>query len=499
MKTLLKTNLFLICAALVLCFGITTLSYSQAVVSIDPAEVASPAAGGEFSVNIKITNGSGVAGYDVTIAFDTTALEYVEIKNADYLPAGAFAAPQISGDRVTLAATSLSGAASATSGTLAVLTFKVVAVKPSRLELTEVILSDSAANPLAVTKQDGEVVVRASLPTDLNKDGAVNVLDLTLVARDLGKTGSPAGDVTGDGAVNVLDLVRVAQDLGKTAPVGGGVTKPPDDGGGTTPPDDGGGGTTPDPYEGMVLIEAGEFRMGSNSGNDNEKPIHSVYVDAFYMDAHEVTNAQYAAFLNAKGKHAEAGKAWYPIGHGRARIEYVSRKYQVKGGYENHPVTMVSWYGAMAYAEWAGKRLPTEAEWEKAARGGLAGLTYPWGNTIDSSRANYTGSLVSDTTPVGKYAANGYGLYDMSGNVWEWCLDEYNANFYAISLSQNPLSGANSIQWLLDNYTGVNTYRVLRGGSWADNASNARVAYRRFLRLTSSSPYYGFRCVRAVE
>ena len=497
MKTLLKTNLFLICAALVLCFGITALSYSQAVVSIDPAEMASPAAGGEFSVNIKITNGSGVAGYDVTIAFDTTALEYVEIKNADYLPAGAFAAPQISGDRVTLAATSLSGAAAATSGTLAVLTFKVVAVKPSRLELTEVILSDSAANPLAVTKQDGEVVVRASLPTDLNKDGAVNVLDLTLVARDLGKTGSPAGDVTGDGVVNVLDLVRVAQDLGKTAPVGGGVTKPPDDGGGITPPDDDGGDTTPDPSEGMVLIEAGEFRMGSNSRGDKEKPVHSVYVDAFYMDAYEVTNAEYAAFLNAKGKHAEVGKTWYRIGNQYSRIEYIARKYQVKGGYENHPVTYVSWYGAMAYAEWAGKRLPTEAEWEKAARGGLAGLTYPWGNNIDSSRANYNGH-VKDTTAVGKYAANGYGLYDMAGNVWEWCLDEYNAGFYAISPAQNPLSGANSIQWLLDNWAGVNTIRVLRGGAWNSAAGNVTVDFRTNHAPTATGNSVGFRCVKSV-
>ena len=255
MKTLLKPNLFLICLAFVMCFGIAASSYGQAVVSIDPAEVASPAAGAQLSVNIKITNGSGVAGYNVTVGFDTTALEYVEIKNGTYLPAGAFAAPaQVSGNRVTLAATSLSGAASARSGTLATLTFKGVAVKASTIQLIEVILSDSDANPLAVTKRNGEVVVRASLPTDLNGDGTVNVLDLTLVARDLGKAGgSPAGDVTGDGTVNVLDLVRVAQDLGKTAGTGGGTTPP---GGGTvTPP-------ATDPYEGMELIPAGEFRMG---------------------------------------------------------------------------------------------------------------------------------------------------------------------------------------------------------------------------------------------
>ncbi len=491
MKTLLKTDLFLICLAFVMCFGITASSYGQAVVSIDPAEVASPAAGGQLNVNIKITNGTNVAGYNVTVGFDTTALAYVEIKNASYLPGGAFAAPaQVSGNRVTLAATSLTGAASARSGTLATLTFKVVAAKASTIELIEVILSDSDANPLAVTKRNGEVVVRQSLPTDLNKDGTVNVLDLTLVARDLGKTGSPVGDVNGDGAVNVLDLVTVAQDLGKTA--GSGGTTPP--GGGTvTPP-------APDPYEGMVLIESGEFRMGSNE-RDSEKPIHSVYVDAFYMDEYEVTNAEYAEFLNAKGKHAEAGKEWYRIGYQYSRIEYVSRKYQVKGGYENHPVAMVSWCGAMAYAEWKGKRLPTEAEWEKAARGGLSGQKFPWGNAIDATNANYN-NHVGDTTPVGKYAANGYGLYDMSGNVWEWCLDEYNANFYSVSPAQNPLSGANSIQWLLDNYTGVKTSRVLRGGSWFLNYGSTEPVRAAFRNTTTSKQSWrtlGFRCVRAVE
>ncbi|MYH83194.1 SUMF1/EgtB/PvdO family nonheme iron enzyme [Candidatus Poribacteria bacterium] len=490
MKTLLKRNLFFSCLVLLLCFSITALSYGQAVVSIDPAKVASPAAGAQFSVNIKIANGNGVAGYDVTIAFDTTALEYVEIKNADYLPTGAFAAPpQVSGNRVTLAATSVSGAASATSGTLAVLTFKVVAAKASTLQLVEVILSDSAANALAVTKRDSEVVVGASLPTDLNGDGAVNVLDLVRVAQDLGKTGSLASDVTGDGKVNVLDLVRVAQDLGKR--VGGGGAVPPTNGGSTTSP------PAVDPYKRMELIPAGEFRMGSNEGN-NEKPIHSVYVDAFYMDKYEVTNSEYAEFLNAKGKHSDGSITWLDIGADRCRIEYVSRVYRAKAGYENHPVVEVSWYGAMAYSEWKGKRLPTEAEWEKAARGGLSGLKYPWGNAINSTNANYN-SHVKDTTAVGKYAANGYGLFDMSGNVWEWCLDEYNGNFYSVSPAQNPLSGANSIQWLLDNYTGVNTSRVLRGGSWPHSAPLVRVANRISNTPTTTSYYYGFRFARAVE
>ena len=464
------------------------MSYGQAVVSIDPAESASPAAGGTLSVNIKISNGTGVAGYNLTVGFDTTALKYVEMKNSTYLPAGAFvAAPaQASGNRVTLAATSLSGAASARGGTLATLKFKVVAAKASTIQLVEVILSDSAANTLAVTKRDGEVVVAAFLATDLNRDGRVNVLDLTLVARDLGKTGSPAGDVNRDGKVNVLDLVRVAKDLGKTTGSSGGPTDGGDD-----------FVEEPSPLEGMVLIPAGEFQMGSNE-NSVEKPVHSVYVDAFYMDKYEVTNAEYAEFLNAKSKHADGGITWYRIGQDLSRIEYVSGKYRAKTGYANHPVTYVSWYGAMAYAAWKGKRLPTEAEWEKAARGNLAGLKYPWGNTIDSSKANYN-NHIKDTTAVGKYMANGYGLYDMSGNVWEWCLDEYNVRFYAISPARNPLSGANSIKWILDNYTGIYKVRVLRGGSWVSVARSVRVARRVFDTPSYASNHIGFRCARAVE
>ena len=490
MKTLLKRNLFLICLAFVMCIGITALSYGQAVVAIDPAEVASPAVGGQLSVNIKISNGTGVAGYDITVGFDTSALQYVEMKNSNYLPAGAFAAPaQVSGGRVTLAATSLSGAASARSGILATLKFKVVAVKASTIQLTEVILSDSAATALVVTKRNGEVVVRQSAPWDLNNDGKVNVLDLTLVARDLGKTGSPAGDVNGDGRVNVLDLVMVAQHLGETT--GGGVTTPPDDGGGTvTPP-------AANPYEGMVLIPAGEFRMG-NYYQPDESPIHWVYVDAFYMDKYEVTNAEYAEFLNAKGKHTEAGQIWLDIGDGDERIEYVAGVYRAKAGYANHPVVEVSWYGAMVYAEWKGKRLPTEAEWERAARGNLSGRIYPWGDTIDSSKANYN-KHIGDTTAVGKYTANGYGLYDMSGNVWEWCLDEYNAEFYWISPARNPLSGANSIQWILDNWTKIKSSRVFRGGSWATSDTLIYVANRVADPPTTTDAFSGFRCVRAVE
>ena len=250
----------------------------------------------------------------------------------------------------------------------------------------------------------------------------------------------------------------------------------------------------------MVLIPAGEFQMGSNDAEAyaDEQPVHTVYVDAFYMDQYEVTNAQYADFLTAKGKHAEADHTWLHIENARARIERVSGVYRAKSGYENHPVFEVSWYGAMAYAQWAGKRLPTEAEWEKAARGGLAGFEYPWGDTIESSRANYDRN-VGDTRVVGSYAPNGYGLYDMCGNVWEWCLDEYHSDFYAVSPSQNPLSGAPSVKWLLDNYIGDKLLRVLRGGSWLTDAQFVRVALRDRSTPTNSNDFGGFRCVRAVR
>ena len=485
MKTLLKTNLFLSCLTVLLCFGITALSYGQAVVSVDPAESSSPGVGSQLTIRLKITNARNVAAYEVGVNFDTSALRYVSSTNGSYLPAGAFfAPPQVSGGKVTVTATSVSGAASVSSGTLASVTFRVVAVKKSALRLTGVILSDSNAKTLTVRTRNGSVV-EGGAKWDPNGDGKVNVLDLVLVANSLG-TSNARTDINGDGKVNVLDLVTVAQHLGESTA-----------GGGTTPPVTTRPVTPPSSTEGMVLIPAGEFRMGSNSGSSNEKPVHSVYVDAFYMDKYEVTNAQYAAFLNAKGKHTESGKTWLNIGAARARIEYVAGVYRAKGGYENHPVTYVSWHGAVAYSKWKGKRLPTEAEWEKAARGNLSGLTYPWGNSVDSSKANYN-NRIKDTTAVGKYTANGYGLYDMAGNVWEWCLDEYNSGFYALSPSQNPLSGANSIRWILDNYTGVNSSRVLRGGSWLDSAQVVRVATRSNGTPTRTYSYLGFRCARAV-
>ena len=253
------------------------------------------------------------------------------------------------------------------------------------------------------------------------------------------------------------------------------------------------------PPEGMVLIPAGTFQMGSENADarDDEQPVHTVHLDAFYMDKYEVTNAQFKAFVDANPPWQKDNiDAKFHVGP--YLDDWNGNDYPA--GYANYPVVTVSWYAAMAYAAWAGKRLPTEAEWEYAARGGLAGQKYPWGNTISAADANY-GWEIRDTSSVGEYAANGYGLYDMAGNVWEWCLDEYDPDFYAASHnSRNPLAGAATIKEILETFTSIPTYlsRVLRGGSWACDAQDLRVAGRLRAPPTVTLVAVGFRCVRAA-
>ena len=245
---------------------------------------------------------------------------------------------------------------------------------------------------------------------------------------------------------------------------------------------------------GMVLIPAGEFQMGSNSGDSNEKPVHRVYVDAFYMDKYEVTNAQYKEFV-------DANPGWQKD---RILDEYHNGDYlkhwdgnNYPRGKGEYPVNYVSWYGAMAYAAWAGKRLPTEAEWEKAARGRLVDEMYPWGNILDSSKANYE-KHIGRRTAVGIYPANGYGLHDMAGNVREWCLDEYVPSFYVNSPRRNPISGVSDIQ-NVTNRVAINDKitRVCRGGSWDDSRIGIRNSHRFRSAPTLTSVFIGFRCVKS--
>jgi formylglycine-generating enzyme required for sulfatase activity len=218
----------------------------------------------------------------------------------------------------------------------------------------------------------------------------------------------------------------------------------------------------------MALIPAGEFQMGSNE-RDNEKPVHTVYLDAFYIDKYEVTNAQYRKFMDATEYKAPA--CWD------------DSKFNAPG----HPVVSVSWDDAVAYAKWAGKRLPTEAQWEKAARGGLVGKKYPWGDELTHDYANYSGTGGRDkweyTSPVGSFPPNGYGLYDMAGNVWEWCADWYDKDYYKNSPKQNP-KGPDS-----------GNIRVLRGGSWGTGDGYfLRAACRFDLEASVRYYYVGFRC-----
>ena len=229
----------------------------------------------------------------------------------------------------------------------------------------------------------------------------------------------------------------------------------------------------------MVLIPTGEFEMGSN----DEKPVHTVHLDAFYIDIYEVTNAQYRKFIQFRG-HAEP-EYWNNSNYNQP----------------NQPVVGVTWYDAMAYAQWAGKRLPTEAEWEYAARGGLKGKRYPWGDNISHDDANYLGTGGRDTwattASVGSFPPNNYGLYDMAGNVWEWCLDEYDKDFYRNSPRRNPVGGGQTPAGIIKSYKNNSGRRVLRGGSWFLLYIYVRVANRAGSLPDCRGYVIGFRCVSA--
>ncbi len=162
----------------------------------------------------------------------------------------------------------------------------------------------------------------------------------------------------------------------------------------------------------------------------------------------------------------------------------------------NHPVVHISWYAAVAYSQWVGKRLPTEAEWEKAARGGLVGKKYPWGDLIDSTKANFDRNI-GTTTVVGKYPPNEYDVFDLTGNVSEWCIDEWDREFYISSESYNPVSGG-SIDSITKDFTKSKTSRVIRGGSWYSAEHKARVSNRDGLTPWITNRIIGFRCVKPI-
>ena len=225
----------------------------------------------------------------------------------------------------------------------------------------------------------------------------------------------------------------------------------------------------------VALIPAGEFQMGGSDSDAevDEHPVHTVDVEAFYIDKYEVTNAQYKKFVDANPQW-QKDNIPRNLHNGKYLRFWRGNTYHLSK--ENHPVVYVSWYAAMAYAKWAGKRLPTEAEWEKAARGGVVGIKYPWGDLIDSTKANY-GRAVGKTMPVGSYPPNDYGLYDMVGNVMEWCLDAYDEEFYSHSPLHNPIAGGRLTD-IVDNFQNVTSLRVVRSGCWYNVPMHVRLADR---------------------
>ncbi len=254
----------------------------------------------------------------------------------------------------------------------------------------------------------------------------------------------------------------------------------------------------------MALISAGEFIMG---GDDSRHAglMHKVYLDTFYMDVYEVTNDLYKKFMDATGHKAPENWDYWEHPRDKYNVPGISlfstessprvhssasvSRHPVPPDHPvpDHPVVGVSWYDAKAYAEWAGKRLPTEAEWEKAARGGRVGKRYPWGNRRSYKKANCDGS---STTRVGSYPPNGYGLYDMAGNVSEWCADWFDGRHYRSSPTYYETSP-------YKNPTGPDSgiFRILRGGSWTKEIWYAQVNIRLMPPPTYATNCYGVRCV----
>ena len=309
-------------------------------------------------------------------------------------------------------------------------------------------------------------------------------------------------------------------------------------------------------YSGMILIKGDTFLMGSNDseGHPDERPMHEVKINSFWIDITEVTNLQFKEFVDATGyiTTAEMKPDWNELKKDlppntpkpdesllvpaslvfkkNENITNLNNHTQwwnwVKGanwrhpggegtsidGKDNHPVIHVSWFDAMAYAKWKGRRLPTEAEWEFASRGGLKNNKYSWGNDPNLSKyANtWEGTFPKNnikidgfesTSPVKSYPPNNYGLYDMSGNVWEWCSDLYNFNYYSTlsnTIADNPKGPEKSF----DPNEPYSEKRVVRGGSYLCSKSYC-TGYRNSMRMKSTpdtgSMHTGFRTVKDID
>jgi sulfatase modifying factor 1 len=251
----------------------------------------------------------------------------------------------------------------------------------------------------------------------------------------------------------------------------------------------------------LARIPAGEFLMGATGAEEDERPIHPVYVGEFLIGCCPVTQDEYARFVSATGYPAPAVRGLPLIAAGGRDVMFMelAAPYVWKGdepppGHGSHPVVLVRYDDAVTYCRWLSKelrrtaRLPTEAEWEKAARGGVDGQRFPWGDDIDPSRCNFlvdaSAKSRSGTSPAGMYAPNAYGVYDMAGNVWEWVSDWHAADYYGVSEPRDPAGPPHG------------TMRIVRGGSWLNgDVAMLRSSYRHKVPADTYAYSIGFRIV----
>jgi formylglycine-generating enzyme required for sulfatase activity len=249
----------------------------------------------------------------------------------------------------------------------------------------------------------------------------------------------------------------------------------------------------------FVKMDGGHYKRGSEIGNADERPIRRIYLNAFYISKYEISNQQYCHFLNQCSISFDSLSMYIDLqertDNGETGIFYDSTTFQVLKKNENLPVTYVSWFGAKAYCDFYGYRLPTEAEWEYAAKGGRRSLVgklfsrvfiYSGGDVPDSV-AWYRGNSDGKPHPIGIKQPNASGIYDMSGNVDEWCNDWYLSNYYTISENENPLGPA------------MAQFKVIRGGSWYNNEDKLTVTNRRATNPENKKSTIGFRVVLDIN
>ncbi|MBM4259855.1 MAG: formylglycine-generating enzyme family protein [Deltaproteobacteria bacterium] len=238
-------------------------------------------------------------------------------------------------------------------------------------------------------------------------------------------------------------------------------------------------------FAGMVMIPAGEFTMGREGGPRDEAPAHKLFLPAFYIDRNLVTARECARFIQEKGPTGPKGEMYLDVADPDVLVHNRDGKWLPKEGFENHPVGELSRYGAAAYCAWAGKRLPSEAEWEKAARG-TDGRLYPWGNDMPRPDLAFIGGYRGQTVPVGRFpkGASPYGALDMAGQVWEWTRSVYRSYPYIPKDGREEAAPADTV--------------VARGGHSASGPEGLTSTSREAVdagRAATGHAYIGFRCV----